>query len=92
MATKINLGSLIKDEIKNQRKTQKEVAKYVGISNNAMSSICSGVTFPHKWTIEKICECLDIQIEFYIKRKSKVCQPPNYMISDMASRVNTKHK
>ena len=64
----MNLGTLIKEEIKRQSKTQKEVAEFVGISTNAMSQICINATFPHKRTLEDICDYLDIEIEFSIKR------------------------
>jgi transcriptional regulator with XRE-family HTH domain len=65
----INLGAVLKEEIKRQNKTQKQVAEIVGVSNNSLSQICIGATFPHKETLEKICECLNIEICFYVKNK-----------------------
>lgn len=67
----MNLGTIIKNEIKKQRKTQKEVAKIIGISDNAMSLICLGSTMPHKETLDKICKCLNVTIGFYIVDSSK---------------------
>jgi transcriptional regulator with XRE-family HTH domain len=64
----MNLGELIKNEIKRQGKTQKGIAKIIGISNNAMSQICIDATFPHKETLEKICKCLNVKIEYSIKK------------------------
>lgn len=69
----MNLGSSIKKEIKRQGKTQKEVAEFIGISNNAMSQICINATFPHKETLEKICKCLNVKIEFSIKHNGSTC-------------------
>ena len=65
----MNLGTLIKKEIKRQGKTQKDIAKKIGISSNSMSQICINATFPHKETLEKICECLNVDIEFSIRHK-----------------------
>lgn len=68
----MNLGKLIKEEIKRQNRKQKEIAKIVGISNNAMCQICLGNAFPHKKTLENICKSLNIEIEFSIKNKSQL--------------------
>lgn len=62
----MELGTLIKKEIKKQGKTQKEIASIIGISNNAMSQICINAAFPHKETLEKICKCLNVKVEFSI--------------------------
>lgn len=62
----MNLGALIKQEIKRQGRKQKDVAKSIGISSNTISQICIGNVFPHKSTLEKICEFLGVDIEFSI--------------------------
>jgi transcriptional regulator with XRE-family HTH domain len=93
----MNLGSIIKKEIKKQGKTQKKVAKIVGISDNAMSQICINATFPHKDTLEKICKHLNIKINFFIESgfliEPKEFQVVNIFkdIHDSVMPLNVKH-
>ncbi len=63
----MNLGKVIKQEIKNQGFKQKEIAELVGISTNAISQICIGSAIPNKTTLSKICKVLNIEIIVSIK-------------------------
>jgi len=62
----MKFGNLLKKEIKRQGKTQKEIAKIVGISIN---DICGDKVYPQKKTIDKICKSLGIEIHFKIINK-----------------------
>jgi transcriptional regulator with XRE-family HTH domain len=74
----MNLGTVLKQEIKRQGKSQKYIAEIIGISRNAISLICSNNTLPHKKTLEKILKYLNIELEFIIKDSDSLCYtPPN---------------
>lgn len=64
----MDLGTIIRKEIKRQGKTQKQVAEIIGISSNSMSQICNNATFPHKKTLVSICKCLNVEIAISMKR------------------------
>lgn len=68
----MELGKLIKSEIRRQGTTQKSVSKQVGMSQTSLSAICTGYTFPRKKTFEKICKLLNIKTAFFIVRDSQL--------------------
>lgn len=69
MKTLATFGEELKKEIRAQGLTQREVARMIGISDNAMSQICVGSAFPKKSTLLKICEVLKIEIIISIIKK-----------------------
>ena len=57
------LGKQIKDIRKRKGLTQKELAKELGISANALCSIENGYACPTGMTMEKICKVLDVELK-----------------------------
>jgi DNA-binding Xre family transcriptional regulator len=68
MLNSLNLGKLIKDKLVERQMSQKQLAKLIGISDNAMSQIIIGETFPHYGNINKICDILNVELEFKDKK------------------------
>lgn len=62
----MDLGKAIKTIRKKRGLKQKELANFCGISTNAMLSIEANKSFPHKTTIRKICEVLDIPVAYLL--------------------------
>jgi transcriptional regulator with XRE-family HTH domain len=62
----MDLGKAIKTIRKRKGIKQKELANLCGISANAMVSIEANKSFPHKITIRKICEVLDIPVAYLL--------------------------
>lgn len=62
----MDLGKAIKTVRKRKGIKQKELANLCGISANAMVSIETNKSFPHKITIRKICEVLDIPVAYLL--------------------------
>ena len=61
------LGKQIKDIRKRKGLTQKELAKELGISANALCSIEKGYACPTGMTMEKICKVLDVELKLIEK-------------------------
>ena len=59
----MNIGQQIKAIRKKQGYTQKDLAKELGISANAMCSIEKGKALPSKETMEKICVLLRVEFK-----------------------------
>lgn len=60
----MNLGTSIKTIRKQKGLAQKELAEKIGISQNALSQLEGNCTLPHKSTLNKICEALDVNLSY----------------------------
>ena len=56
----MNIGDSIKQFRKKRGLSQKDLAKMVGISPNALCSIEKNYSFPSRNTVKAICKALDI--------------------------------
>jgi transcriptional regulator with XRE-family HTH domain len=66
----MSLGKLIKKEIKSHKRTQKDVAFEIGISETALSQIITETYFPSKLTIDKLCNVLKVKLIFSFEPES----------------------
>ncbi len=62
----MNLGQSIKSIRKKKNLGQKEIAEKCGISINSLSQIETNSTFPHKQTIEKLAEVLEVPLSYIL--------------------------
>lgn len=62
----MNIGQAIKEMRMRHSISQKELAKKIGISANAMCSIEKGYSFPSKETINAICSALEIPVSYLL--------------------------
>ena len=62
----MEIGTAIKNLRKNKGLTQKVLAEMCGISANAMNQIEKNTSFPHKNTIDKICDVLGIPVSYLL--------------------------
>lgn len=60
-------GKELKSIIKQKGFTQKQIAEAIGLSQNGLTCICKGYSFPSKNTIEKLCKVLSVEISMSIK-------------------------
>lgn len=59
----MKIGRQIKDIRKRKGFKQKELAKELGISANAMCSIENGKAWPAEETMKKICDLLEVELK-----------------------------
>ena len=62
----MEIGTAIKNLRKNKGLTQKVLAEKCGVSANAMNQIEKNASFPHKNTIDKICDVLEIPVSYLL--------------------------
>jgi transcriptional regulator with XRE-family HTH domain len=62
----MDLGSAIKVLRKKKRLGQKELSEMCNLSVNALSQIETNSSFPHKSTIIKLCEALDVPVSYLL--------------------------
>ena len=62
----MNLGTAIKTVRKERGLGQKDLADRCGLSVNALSQIEINASFPHKTTIEKIAEALQVPVSYLL--------------------------
>ncbi len=62
----MEIGTAVRKLRKNKGLTQKVLAEKCGISANAMNQIENNTSFPHKNTIDKICEVLGIPVSYLL--------------------------
>ncbi len=60
----LSFGSLVRSELKKQKKTQKSLSAEVGLSTTLMTSIVTGRYFPIKKHIDDICKALKVKLIF----------------------------
>ncbi len=62
----MNIGTAIKTIRKEKRLGQKDLANKCGLSVNALSQIETNAAFPHKNTIQKIAEALEVPTSYLL--------------------------
>lgn len=62
----MELGTAVKTLRKQRKINQNALAEICGISVNALSQIERNATFPHKRTIDKICDALEIPLSYLL--------------------------
>lgn len=62
----MNLGAIIKTFRTKRGISQKDLAKYAGISANALCSIEKDKSFPSKETINAICDVLEVPVGYLL--------------------------
>ena len=62
----MEIGTAIKHLRKNKGLTQKVLAEMCDVSANAMNQIENNPSFPHKNTIDKICDVLEIPVSYLL--------------------------
>lgn len=67
--TKRMYATNLKDLFKIKKISQKEVAKAIGITETALSQMCSGKYQPSQKNLQKICDLLNVEIITIFKDK-----------------------
>lgn len=67
----MTLGSLIKEEIRRQNRTQKDIALEMGISTTALSQIITDTYFPKKENLDKLCKILKVKLVFSFEKEKE---------------------
>ena len=89
----MKIGELIKLEIKRKGLTQKQLAEKTGITTTTINHIIKGINYPRPSTLKKICEVLDIKIEYKVIDTTKGIhdvsnctglEPPSFKQKNMA--------
>ncbi|WP_417559075.1 MULTISPECIES: helix-turn-helix domain-containing protein [Flavobacteriaceae] len=62
----MEIGTAVKNLRKNKGLSQKVLAEMCNISANAMNQIENNTSFPHKNTIDKICDALEIPVSYLL--------------------------
>lgn len=62
----MHIGTAIKLVRKEKGLGQKDLAEMTGLSVNALSQIETNVSFPHKNTIEKIAQALQVPVSYLL--------------------------
>lgn len=62
----MDIGNAIKTLRKNNGLSQKQLAEMCEISVNALCQIENDQTFPHKSTIKKICDALEVPTSYLL--------------------------
>ncbi|MES2838420.1 MAG: helix-turn-helix transcriptional regulator [Bacteroidota bacterium] len=62
----MDIGKAIKTIRKEKGLSQEQLGAKIGLSDNAISQIETGATFPQKDNIKKICEALEIPVGYLL--------------------------
>lgn len=61
-----NIQSRLRESIKQSNKTQKEIAKQIGVSAQTVSKYMKCDIFPALDTLAKLCVCIDVSADYIL--------------------------